>query len=53
MGGEYLLLAKVGIIIGGIVKAGYIFAGGIMVRTGIRYFHDYQTSIALEKEENK
>jgi hypothetical protein len=46
---EFLLLAKVGMIIDGVVKAGYIFAGSYLVRTGVKYVKDYKESVAKEK----
>jgi hypothetical protein len=46
---EFLLLAKVGMIIDGVVKAGYCLAGGYFVRTGVKYVKDYKTSIENEK----
>ncbi len=39
---EYLLLAKVGMFIDLIVKAGYFIAGTYVVRTGIKYVEDYR-----------
>lgn len=48
---EFALLAKVGMVIGGFVKAGYVFAGGMVVKTGYRYFKDYKLSVANERNE--
>jgi hypothetical protein len=47
---EFWLLAKVGMVIQGIVTGGYCVAGGYLVKTGIRYVQDYKESIAREKE---
>jgi hypothetical protein len=47
---EYVLLTKVGFIIGIVVKGGYAVAGGFIVKTILRYTSDYKTSIANEKE---
>lgn len=46
---EYILLAKVGVIINGIVKLGYCIAGGYFVKTGLKYVSDYKESIEQEK----
>ena len=45
---EFLLLAKVGMVIDGIVKAGYVLAGSYFVRTGVRYVKDYKESVEKE-----
>lgn len=49
---EYALLMKVGMFIGGVVKAGYVFAGVVGVKTAYRYVKDYQNSVASEKGES-
>jgi hypothetical protein len=46
---EFVLLAKVGMIIDGIVKLGYCVAGGYFVKTGVKYVQDYKESVAKEK----
>ena len=46
---EFLILAKIGMIINGIVWAGYTVAGGYAVKTGIRYVKDYKESVENEK----
>lgn len=46
---EFLLLAKVGIVIDSIVRAGYILAGSYIVRTGVRYVTDYRESLSKDK----
>jgi hypothetical protein len=46
---EYLLLAKVGMVISGLVKSGYVVAGGYFVKTAMTYYNDYKDSIANEK----
>lgn len=45
---EFMLLAKVGVIIDTVVKAGYVFAGSYIVRTGIRYYKDYKGYVEQE-----
>jgi hypothetical protein len=45
---EFILLTKVGMVIGGVVKAGYVFAGGVLVKTAFRYYRDYKDSVANE-----
>lgn len=47
---EFMLLAKVSVIIDTVVKAGYVFAGSYIVRTGIRYYQDYVGYIEQEKK---
>lgn len=47
---EFVLLAKVGMIIGTIVKSGYVVAGGYFVKTAIRYIDDYRIAVANDKE---
>jgi hypothetical protein len=49
---EFLLLAKVGMVINGIVTGGYCLAGGYLVKTGIKYYQDYKEAIARDKEVN-
>lgn len=39
---EFVLLAKVGMVVSGMVKAGYVLAGSYMLRVGIRYAKDYK-----------
>jgi hypothetical protein len=46
---EFALLMKVGMIIDGIVKVGYILAGSYVVRTGVKYVQDYKTSVEKER----
>jgi hypothetical protein len=46
---EFMLLAKVGMIIDGVVKGGYILAGSYFVRTAVKYVQDYKESVAKEK----
>lgn len=46
---EYLLLAKVGMVIDAIVKGGYCIAGLYVVKTFGRYAKDYKESVAQEK----
>jgi hypothetical protein len=46
---EFLLLAKVGMVIDGIVKAGYVLAGSYFVRTGVKYVQDYRASVEKER----
>lgn len=46
---EFLLLAKVGMVVEGIVRAGYILAGSYFVRTGVKYVSDYKASVENEK----
>jgi hypothetical protein len=48
---EFLLLAKVSMIVGTIIKSGYAIAGGYAVKTAIRYVTDYKK--AVEKDEVK
>lgn len=48
--GEFILLAKVGMVIDVVVKIGYGIAGSYFVKTGIRYIQDYKESVAREKE---
>jgi hypothetical protein len=45
---EYWLLAKVGLVIKGLVWGGYGLAGGYGIKTGIRYVQDYKESVAKE-----
>lgn len=45
---EFALLAKVGMVINGIVYSGYALAGSYFVKTIIRYAQDYKDSIAKE-----
>ena len=49
---EFVLLTKVGMVIDGIVKLGYLFAGSYFIRTGIKYVSDYRESVARERIEN-
>jgi hypothetical protein len=49
---EFVLLAKVGMVINGIVKLGYAFAGSYFVRTAVRYVSDYKESVEKERIEN-
>lgn len=46
---EFLVLAKVGMIVNGIVKLGYCIAGGYLVKTGVKYVSDYKESLEQEK----
>jgi hypothetical protein len=46
---EFLLLAKVGLVIDTVVKVGYAFAGSYIVRIGFKYVQDYKESVANEK----
>lgn len=48
---EFLLLAKVGMVIDGIVKGGYLLAGSYFVRVACKYATDYKESVAKEKGE--
>jgi len=48
---EMLLLAKVGLVIDGVVKCGYLLAGSYLVRTGVKYVQDYKLSVANERGE--
>lgn len=50
---EFLLLAKVGLVIESIVRAGYVLAGSYFVKTGAVYVRDYKDSIEREKAEVK
>jgi hypothetical protein len=50
---EFLLLAKVGMVIEGIVRAGYVLAGSYFLKTGAIYVRDYKDSIEKEKAEVK
>lgn len=47
---EFVLLAKVGMVISTIVKSGYVVAGGYFVKTAIRYIDDYRIAVANDKE---
>lgn len=47
---EFVLLAKVGMFIKGIVYTGYSIAGSYLVRTAITYVKDYREYVAMEKE---
>ncbi|MFS0905774.1 hypothetical protein AB3N02_22260 [Priestia aryabhattai] len=47
---EFVILAKVGMVIKGIVTGGYCLAGSYLVRTGFVYVRDYKDSIRREKE---
>lgn len=47
---EFLLLAKVGLVVDTVVKIGYGIAGSYFIKTAIRYVSDYKESIAREKE---
>lgn len=47
---EYLLLAKIGVVVDVIVKMGYGIAGVYAVRTGVRYYNDYKYSVEQDKE---
>lgn len=49
---EFWLLAKVGMVINGIVFGGYTLAGSYLVRTGYKYVQDYKESVARDKELN-
>jgi hypothetical protein len=46
---EYVLLAKVAIVVNAFIKSGYLLAGSYFVKTGIRYISDYKDSVAKEK----
>lgn len=46
---EFILLAKVGMFINGMVWAGYALAGSYVVRTGIQYVRDYRESVEQER----
>ena len=50
---EYVLLAKIGMIIGGVVKSGYVLAGSYFLRTGVQYVKDYKESVENEKSDAK
>lgn len=50
---EYVILTKVGMVIGAIVKGGYILAGSYFVKTGIKYISDYKDSVEKERVEVK
>jgi len=50
---EFALLVKVGMIMEGIIRAGYVLAGSYIVRTGVRYIQDYKESVEREKVEVK
>jgi hypothetical protein len=45
---EFWLLAKVGMVIKGLVWGGYSLAGGYAIRTSVRYIKDYKEAIAKE-----
>jgi hypothetical protein len=45
---EFVLLAKVGMVIHGIVMGGYAVAGSYGIKTIARYIKDYKESIAKE-----
>lgn len=47
---EFVLLAKVGMAVKGLVYAGYTMVGFYLVKTGHRYVVDYKDSIANEGE---
>lgn len=47
---EFVILAKVGMIINGIVNGGYILAGGLALKTVYAYVKDYKDSVARENE---
>lgn len=49
---EYVLLAKVGFAVSVLVKGGYGVAGVYLAKAGMRYFSDYKTSVANEREVN-
>lgn len=38
---EFLLLAKVGMIIDWVVKGGYAISGIYLAKTGVTYYRDY------------
>lgn len=48
---ELALLVKVGMIMEGIIRAGYLLAGSYVLRTGVKYIKDYKHSIEKEKIE--
>jgi len=48
---EFLLLAKIGMLVNVVTTSGYVVAGGYLVRTGIQYITDYKQSIEREKSE--
>ena len=50
---EFMLLAKVGMIVKGIVWSGYGLASSYVVKTGVKYVQDYRESVAREKIEVK
>jgi len=50
---DFMLLAKVGMIIDGIVKGGYAIAGVYLVKTGWRYYTDYKQYLEQERTEVK
>ena len=49
---EFVLLAKVGMVIDTIVRSGYVLAGSYFVKTVVRYINDYKESVANDKEVN-
>lgn len=47
---EFLLLAKVGMVVNAIVNGGYCLAGGYFIKTAITYIKDYKESVARDNE---
>lgn len=48
---EFILLSKVTFIVNTVVKAGYVFAGGVFLKTGITYLKDYKYYSSRQREE--
>lgn len=48
---EFLLLAKVGVAIDWVVRAGYTIAGIYVAKTGVQYVKDYRHFVEQEKAE--
>ncbi|WP_416147920.1 hypothetical protein ACM26V_16945 [Salipaludibacillus sp. HK11] len=47
---EFVLLTKVGMVVGLFIKLTYCAVGGVFVKTGIRYVKDYRESVKCERE---
>lgn len=45
----FLILAKVGMVIKGLVWSGYALAGSYVARTGVQYVRDYRDSVEQER----
>jgi len=47
---EFVILAKVGMVVNWIANGGYVLAGGIFLKTIVKYTKDYKESVANEKD---